>query len=47
MVEFKPESDFENFKLDEEIKRFLDLKEKSIKTSILINEEDCNHCNAQ
>lgn len=36
LVEFDTEEDFENFKKDEERKLFLHLKEKSIKTSILI-----------
>jgi uncharacterized protein (DUF1330 family) len=36
LVEFDTEQDFENFKRDEERKRFLHLKEQSIKTSILI-----------
>lgn len=36
LVEFDTEQDFENFKQDEERKRFLHLKEQSIKTSILI-----------
>lgn len=36
LVEFDSQQDFENFKLDEERKKFLHLKEKSIKTSILI-----------
>jgi uncharacterized protein (DUF1330 family) len=36
LVEFDNESDFENFKRDEERKKFLHLKEKSIKSSILI-----------
>jgi uncharacterized protein (DUF1330 family) len=36
LVEFDTEQDFENFKLDAERKRFLHLKEQSIKTSILI-----------
>lgn len=36
LVEFDSEQDFENFKQDEERKRFLHLKEKSIKASILI-----------
>jgi len=36
LVEFETEQDFENFKLDEERKKFLHLKERSIKTSILI-----------
>ncbi len=36
LVEFDAEQDFENFKHDEERKRFLHLKERSMKTSILI-----------
>jgi len=36
LVEFDTEQDFENFKHDEERKRFLHLKEQSIKASILI-----------
>ncbi len=36
LVEFDTEQDFENFKHDEERKKFLHLKEQSIKTSILI-----------
>jgi uncharacterized protein (DUF1330 family) len=36
LVEFDSEQDFENFKKDEERKKFLHLKEKSIKASILI-----------
>jgi len=36
LVEFDTEQDFENFKLDEERKKFLHLKEQSIKASILI-----------
>ena len=36
IVEFDTEQDFENFKQDEERKRFLHLKEQSIKASILI-----------
>jgi hypothetical protein len=32
LVEFETEKDFENFKLDEERKQFLHLKEQSIKT---------------
>jgi uncharacterized protein (DUF1330 family) len=36
LVEFNTEQDFENFMRDEERKRFLHLKEQSIKTSILI-----------
>ena len=35
LVEFDSELDFENFKLDEERKKFLHLKEESIKASIL------------
>jgi uncharacterized protein (DUF1330 family) len=35
LVEFNSENDFENFKRDEERKRFLHLKEQSIKESIL------------
>lgn len=35
-VEFEAESDFENFKHDEERKRFLHLKEQSISLSIMI-----------
>lgn len=35
LVEFDSELDFENFMQDEERKRFLHLKEQSIKTSIL------------
>ena len=36
VVEFQTVKDFENFKEDEERKRFLHLKEQAIKTSILI-----------
>jgi len=36
LVEFNSEQDFENFKHDEERKKFLHLKEQSIKTAILI-----------
>jgi uncharacterized protein (DUF1330 family) len=36
LVEFDTEQDFENFKQDEERKRFLHLKEQSIKAAILI-----------
>jgi len=36
LVDFDTEQDFENFKQDEERKRFLHLKEQSIKASILI-----------
>lgn len=39
LVEFDSEADFENFKKDEERKQFLHLKEKSIKSSILIKGE--------
>ncbi|HEY0744212.1 MAG TPA: DUF1330 domain-containing protein [Chryseosolibacter sp.] len=35
LVEFDAEQDFENFKRDEERKKFLHLKEQSIKASIL------------
>jgi uncharacterized protein (DUF1330 family) len=35
-VEFDSEKDFENFKLDEERKKFLHLKEQSIKSSIMV-----------
>jgi uncharacterized protein (DUF1330 family) len=35
-VEFDSERDFENFKLDEERKKFLHLKEQSIKASIMV-----------
>jgi len=35
-VEFDSEQDFENFKQDEERKKFLHLKEQSIKASLLI-----------
>src|SRR5882672_8959870 len=35
LVEFDSERDFENFKRDEERKRFLHLKEQSIKASIM------------
>lgn len=35
LVEFDTEKDFENFKQDEERKKFLHLKERSIKASIL------------
>lgn len=35
LVEFDTQQDFENFKLDEERKKFLHLKEKSIKMSIM------------
>jgi len=36
LVEFDTEQDFENFKQDEERKKFLHLKEQSITASILI-----------
>jgi len=36
LFEFDSQRDFENFKLDEERKKFLHLKEKSIRASILI-----------
>jgi uncharacterized protein (DUF1330 family) len=36
LVEFDTEQDFENFKQDEERKKFLHLKEQSIRGSILI-----------
>ena len=36
LVEFDNEQDFENFMKDEERKKFLHLKEQSIRTSILI-----------
>jgi len=36
LVEFADEQDFENFKQDEERKKFLHLKEQSIKSVILI-----------
>jgi len=36
LVEFATENDFENFMLDEERKRFLHLKEQSIRSVILI-----------
>jgi hypothetical protein len=36
LVEFDTQQDFEDFKLDEERKKFLHLKEKSIKASVLI-----------
>ena len=35
-VEFDTQQDFENFKQDEERKKFLHLKEQSIKASILV-----------
>jgi len=36
LVEFNAEQDFENFMRDEERKKFLHLKEQSMKTSVLI-----------
>jgi len=36
LIEFEIQQDFDNFKQDEERKRFLHLKDQSIKTSILI-----------
>lgn len=36
LVEFDSQEDFDNFKNDDERKKFLHLKEKSIKTSLLI-----------
>lgn len=36
LVEFDDENDFKNFQQDEERKKFLHLKEQSIKTSLLI-----------
>lgn len=36
LVEFLSEQDFENFKLDDERKKFLHLKEQSIRTSVMI-----------
>lgn len=36
LVEFHTQEDFDNFKKDEERKKFLHLKEDSIRTSILI-----------
>lgn len=36
LVEFDTQQDFDNFKKDEERKKFLHLKEKSIKSAILI-----------
>jgi hypothetical protein len=35
-VEFDSQTDFDNFKLDEERKKFLHLKEQSIKMSIMV-----------
>ncbi|MDP4265333.1 MAG: DUF1330 domain-containing protein [Bacteroidota bacterium] len=36
LIEFDTEQDFENFKQDEERKKFLHLKDQSVKTSLLI-----------
>lgn len=36
LVEFDAESDFENFKRDEERKNFLHLKEQSVQTTLLV-----------
>ena len=36
LVEFDNNDDFENFKRDDERKKFLHLKEKSIKSSVMI-----------
>ncbi len=36
LVEFPSEQDFENFKLDEDRKKFLHLKERSIKSVLFI-----------
>src|SRR5688572_16504806 len=36
LVEFRDDSDFESFKLDEERKKFLHLKEQSIRSVLLI-----------
>jgi len=36
LVEFNTQDDFDNFKKDEERKKFLHLKEKSIKSAIII-----------
>ena len=36
LVEFNTQADFDNFKADKDRKSFLHLKEKSIRTSILI-----------
>lgn len=42
LIEFDTEQDFENFKKDEERKKILHLKEKSIKSTILIQGERLN-----
>lgn len=39
MVEFDSEQDFENFKNDEDRKKFLHLKELSVRSSVLIKGE--------
>ncbi len=36
LVEFNTQEDFDNFKMDEERKKFLHLKEESIESTILI-----------
>lgn len=36
LVEFKTQKDFDNFKMDEERKKFIHLKEESIESTILI-----------
>lgn len=36
LVEFDSQEDFDNFKKDEERKKFLHLKDKSIRTSVMI-----------
>jgi uncharacterized protein (DUF1330 family) len=36
LVEFETEADFNNFKRDEERKKFLHLKEQSIRSSVMI-----------
>jgi len=36
LVEFDTEQDFENFRLDEERRKFLYLKEQSVQTTLLI-----------
>lgn len=42
LVEFDTEQDFENFKRDEERKEFLHLKERSVKSAILIQGKRLN-----
>ncbi len=39
LVEFATETDFSNFMLDEERKKFVHLKEQSIRTSVLVKGE--------